>query len=647
MRGFMTGCVCFWALIAAVLVPANGTAADSEQRDGQFTMNEVVVTATKTDIRRLETGASITVVTEKEMEQRGKKTVVEALRGTPGITVSRTGVAGGLSSVFLRGGNANQVVVLVDGVRMNDPSSPDGAYDFANMTADNVARIEVVRGAQSTLYGSFATGGVINIITKKGRGEPRANVSIEAGSFGTFRESLNLSGGDEKADYSFGISRTDMRGISKAAEMEGSTTDYDRDGYENTTLSTRLGCRVFDKGRIELVVRYFNAEYDMDTGAYLDDPNNTNQTKQFSARAAYTQEIFGFWKQSISGDYMNILRRYNDEVDAANPTTFSNSWYEGTHEHAEWQQILKVGTVDEITAGLEIEQDSYSSLSHSDWSTTEFDEETVVTKAGYLQNHMKLFKRVYAIAGVRVTDHEEFGAHTNYQLSGSVLVPFVETRLKGNYATGFRAPGLYQLYDPTYGNKELDPEESRSYDYGIEQALFGDRFLVELTYFNTRYKNMITTKSSKYVNVQRFITDGIEVTAKIIPGDFLSIVGSYTYTRRADDLEKDERLIRRPKHQGSMYVNLFLFNRLNINAGINYVGERKDTWYDTRILPYGASVYPEMDDYYLLSLGASFQITENFQVFGRVENAIDEDYQEVAGYRMPGRAFYGGVKGTF
>lgn len=649
MRIVFSGCVFFWAFIAtAVLVPLSGTAAADNHRDEQFTMNEVVVTATKTDIKRKETGASITVITEKEIEQRGKKTVVEALRGTPGLTVSRSGVAGGLSSVFMRGVTSNQVVVLVDGIRMNDPSSPDGAYDFANLMTDNIERIEVVRGAQSTLYGSLATGGVVNIITKRGRGEPTTNVSVEAGSFRTFRESVNISGGDERADYSFGISRTDMRGISKAAEMEGSTSDYDRDGYENTTLSTRLGCRVFDKGRVELTIRYFNAEYDVDADAYYDDPNYINQVKQISARAAYTQELFGFWKHSISGDYMNILRLYDNNVDTDHPSVFSNSRYEGTHEHAEWKQVLSIGKIDEITAGIEIEQDSASSLDYSDFgwgaSTTDTDEKTVVTRAGYFQNHLKLFERVFAIAGVRMTDHEEFGSHVNYQLSGSVLLPFIETRIKGNYATGFRAPSLDQLYNPNSGNEELDPEKSRSYDFGIEQGLFGDIFIVDVTYFNTRYKNMITTKSMKYVNINRFITDGIEMSARFVPGNYFSVVGSYTYTRRAENEDTEERSDRRPKHQGSLYMNLFLFDKLNINAGINYIGERTDYWYNYTTY---ANIDVEMDDYYLLSFAASYKITNNFQVFGRVENAINEDYQEVAGYRMPGRAFYGGVKGTF
>ncbi len=544
----------------------------------------------------------------------------------------------------MRGANSNQVAVLVDGVRINDPSSTNGAYDFGNMSSDNIERIEVVRGAQSTLYGSYATAGVINIITKKGRGEPRADVSIEAGSFRTFRESLRLSGGDDKADYSFGISRIDTRGISKAAELEGSTTEYERDGYENTTLSTRLGCRVFEKGRVEMAIRYFDAVSDIDAQEYDDDPNHVSYTKQLSARAAYIQELFGIWKHSISGNYMNIERRTNDEIDASHTFSSSRTWYEGTHEHAEWQQALKIGNFDEITGGVEVEQESISLISYYGGTPSSLNDKTMTTKAAYLQNHLKLFERVYAIAGIRLTDNEDFGSHVNYQLSGSIKLPVIETRLKGNYATGFRAPSLYQLYAPTSGNSELDEEESRSYDFGIEQSLFSDIFVVDVTYFNTKYKNMIGYVSSKYVNTERFITDGIEVSAKIVSGDYLSIVGSYTYTRRADDLEKDERLIRRPKHQGSMYVNVYLFDSLNINAGIQYVGERKDTWFHPTTY---TSMNEDMSDYYLLSLGASLQITKNFQVFGRVENAIDEDYQEVAGYKMPGRAFYGGVKGTF
>jgi len=351
---------------------------------------------------------------------------------------------------------------------------------------------------------------------------------------------------------------------------------------------------------------------------------------------------------------MNISRRNQDNTDDYDTPKFANSLYEGMHQHAEWQQILNLGNIDEITTGVEIEKDAVSTLSYADYygfgaSATEFGEKSMVTRAAYAQNHLKLFERIFAVAGVRVSDHEEYGSHVTYQLSGSILLPFVETRLRGNYATGYRTPSLYQLYAPTYGNADLDPEESTSYDYGVEQSLFGGRFVVDVAYFNTQYKNMIGYDSaSKYINVARYLTDGIEASLKLVPVNIISIYGTYTYTRRAEDRDdNDERYNRRPKHQGSFFVNLLLMDRLNLNAGVQYVGKRRDAWYNEDILPYGATEYLTMDDYYLLSFAASYQITNNFQVFGRVENAVNEDYQEVAGYRMPGRAFYGGVKGTF
>ncbi len=614
-------------------------------------LNEIVVTATKTEIAKKETGVSITVITDKEIEQRGKQMVIDVLKDVPGITTYQTGALGGLSSVFMRGAEETHLLVLVDGVKMNDPSNVDRSFDFANLTTDNVERIEVVRGPMSTLYGSDATAGVINVITRRGKGKPKLTMRAEGGSYSTFRESVSIDGGTDTTFYSFSVSRTDICGFSKASKEPGTTDKLEDDRYENTTVSSRLGFSPFSKSWITLSFRYVDALAELDDGAFYDDPNYVQETKQMSSILGFDQEIFTWWRHKISLSYMNIVRRYRDEVDVDEPNEFTDSWLQGNHRRGEWQHIFTIGDIDEITGGIEYEQDSMTSLDYSDAgfgpSTTEFDEQRVRTAAYYLQNHLKLLKHIFVTAGIRVNDHEEFGTKNTYQVSGSIIIPFVKTRLKGNYATGFRAPALNQLYDTawTTGNKDLKPEESKSYDFGIEQPIWGERLIIDVAYFATTYDNKIDLDAMwKYVNKEKVETSGLEGSLRFTPIESLRIDASYTYTREAEDEETDERLLRRPEHQASGYLNWAFIKGANINIGVIYIGKRDDAWYNEATF---TTEEEELDSYYLVNMGASYWISENIQVFGRVENLTDKEYENPIGYEIAGRSYYGGLKATF
>jgi vitamin B12 transporter len=206
----------------------------------KYYIGEVIVTATKTEQSQGEVGSSTTVITAEDLKKTGKKSVGEVLRDVPGVAVMQNGAFGGSTSVYLRGSKPGHTLVLIDGVEVNDPISTDRSFDFAHFTTDNIERIEVVSGPQSTLYGSDAMGGVINIITKKGKGRPKFELSSEGGSHQTFRESIGFGGGTEKLNYSISALRLDSEGISKA--IDGS----EEDGYENTTISSKTGYRIFD-----------------------------------------------------------------------------------------------------------------------------------------------------------------------------------------------------------------------------------------------------------------------------------------------------------------------------------------------------------------------------------------------------------------
>jgi vitamin B12 transporter len=642
---------CIMMVMLAVM-PAMGLFAEDgadisepgtqEAKKDVYQLGEIVVTATKTSINKRETGASITVITGEEMEKKGNRMVIEALKSAPGLTVTQQGVTGGISSVFMRGAAPRNLLVLVDGVRVNDPTSPDGAYNFSDLTADNIERVEIIRGAQSTLYGTDATAGIVNIITKKGYGKNTLTLSAEGGTFMTFREYAGFHGGDTKANYSFSLSRTDSGGISQADKASGAVNEPEKDGYENTTATANVGGVVSANTSLSMALRYGDAITDIDDWAYLDDPNHTQRNRQMTAAVTMDQDVTDWWRHKVVGNYMGILRNTIDKADAVDPG-YSQTYYLGTQRQLEWRHVLKYGNIDELTAGVEYQDEAMSSLNDYSGASSSFGEERMYSIASYLQNHLKLFDRFFIIAGLRLTDHEIFGTHWDYQLSGSAIIPITETRLKGNYATGFKAPTLYQLnVDDGFakGSMDLKPEESRSFDFGIEQPFLSGKMVVEGSFFRSKYSNLITTMGFPmvYVNKQDAETEGYEGALTLTPFQELRITGAYTYLKEAKEEGTEGRLIRRPKHQGSLFLNLVMFTRININAGIIYAGERDDFKSGNRVT---------MDDYLLFNAAVSVTLMEKFQVFARCENITDEHYQDVLGYKRPGRAFYGGIKGTF
>lgn len=609
--------------------------------------DEIIVIAMKTEIDKRESGASITVITEKEIEQRGKANVIDLLKDVPGLAIVRESDFGGKASVFIRGGKSGNALVLIDGVESNDPSNPDRSYDFANLTTDNVERIEVLRGPQSLLYGSGATGGVINIVSKRGMGKPRFAVKAEAGSYSTFKESISVDGGSADAYYSFAASRNDSNGFSQAEKAPGAADEPEKDGYHNTTLSSRLGVRVLNDAWLDFAIRYNDAQADIDDGGYTDDPNSLAYTKNLSANASIDQILTRWWSHNLSAMYLDTLRRYKDGASGGVPEDI-NSWYQGNQKKAEWRNIFTMGSLNKTIAGVEYRNDEVSLYDHSDYgygfgySTSEINAKRVANLGGYIVDHLRLFERWFTTAGVRIDNHEEFGTHLSWQADTSLLLPFTGTRLKALYGTGFKAPSIYMLYDPNYGNEDLDPELSKSWEVGIEQPLAADVVTVEVTYFDSKYTDMFGTDPSFItINIGRVTVKGVESTFTLKPIKTLSLAATFTYmeTENKDD---GTELLRRPKYQASANLNWAFLPDGNINLSYSYVGERDDVWFEG-----WTQNDVTLDAYNRLDIYASYWVIKNIQVFGRIENLADADYQNVAGFQTSGRSFYAGAKGVF
>ena len=620
--------------------------ADTEEAElsaFKYDLGNVIVSATKTETYQAEIGSSTTVITSEDIKKSGKRTVEAVLRDVSGLTVMQSGTLGGQTSVYLRGAKPGQTLVMIDGVEVNDPISVDRSFDFAHLVTDNIERIEIVRGPQSTLYGSDAMAGVINIITKKGAGKPKVEGYFEGGSHNTFRESFGFSGASmDKIDYSFSATGLDSDGISDAAG--GS----ENDPYHNISLSSRLGYKILDNTELSVTARYADAKKSIDTSsnnppyALIDMQNYTSWSKDLTTKFALDQSINSWWAHTLSFSYHDIRRKDKKEWDPVNLDNV-NDWYKGNNKKVEWQHNLSLVKWNTFTAGLEYEDETGSSYYYSDTYGPWVDKQnrkSVDNMGYYFQDQLKIWDRLFITPGIRIDDHEIFGSKTTYKISTAYLIPQTGTRLKANWGTGFKAPSLYQLYS-NYGNPGLKPDESRSYDFGFEQSFLKDKLSFDLTYFHNDFKNMVdfdldpaSPTYYKYINVGKATTKGFEFGTKFLPVDTLTLGVNFTYTY-TENKETGQQLLRRPKSQVNFDANWAFLPNANLNFGANYVGSRKDSGYITD------------KSYTIFRLAGSYDVTKNLQVFGRIENLFDNQYQEIHGYETLGRSFYAGIKGSF
>ncbi len=630
---------------------------------------DIVISATKTGINRKETGASVTVITEEDIERSKKTQIVDILKSVPGASLMQSSFRGGIADLYMRGAASNHVAVLIDGVRVNNPASAGHGFDFAHLTTENIERIEIIRGAQSTLYGSDAIGGVVNIITKKGEGNPSIDVRAQGGSFYTFNESVSSSGGTEKAYYSFGVSRMDSKGARRTSTWHGFSKSYIKHGggaYENTSASARAGVKTVRDSWLSFSIRYTGADINIANSAFEEAKGHLYRDRNLALAVNYEIPVFKWWSSYLTFSYMNQAQRdkytphkYDYEYYKYESLTYTNMHFDGSLMGGEWKNVFRIGDVDEITFGASYEQRTASTLpywwSWSQWGGFSMDptssfpiDRSDDTWAAYAQNHLKLLKRIFIVAGVRYTKPAHYGYSIDYTASGSFIVPVTETRFKASVGTGYKTPSLYQIYNSfdrntnyTYGY--LEPERTLTYDAGIEQPILDGRIVLEANYFSIDYKNMITydttvDRNGRYWNGDGMIR-GAEAVLSVKPVDDLAISGYYTHTRpesRAIFIRGD--MIRRPRHQAGAILNYAFLKKGNIRVTFTYVGKRRDYF----MFPY----YHSMNPYYRLDGAVSWQVIDQLQIYFTVENALNKKYDEVRGYRAAPCAMYGGFRVT-
>ncbi len=631
----------------ALAMAQNASDADGMNPSGQPKLEyRVFVTANRTETSREEVGSSITVITSRQLEEMQTFTVLDALRTVTGLDVVQTGGPGGQTSVFIRGAKSEDALILLDGVEMNDPSTPGRSFDFAQLTTANIERIEIIRGPQSTLYGSDAMSGVINIISKTGQGKTGGFLTGEYGSFDSFSGNAGLSGGNKWADYALSASRLDTKGISAASASAG---NLERDGYKNTTISGKLGIMPLEYVHADFILRYIDSQADLDNagGAGGDDPNNRAAEEQFFSRAQARVSLFnGFWEQTVGFSLSRQERNYRNDTDAEHPVDLDRSSYNGQMLKFDWQHNLRLQESNMLIMGVEMEREKGESdyYSESAWGpyTSEFAQKNSRTTAWYVQDHVRLGANWFATLGARLDDHSRFGTKITYRIASTCLIQETGTRIKGTYGTGFKSPSLYQLYS-LYGDEALKPETSLGWDIGIEQSFWNSRLTLGVTYFNNEFDQMIDFDNDtwKYLNVGAAKTRGIEMFAAAQPFAVLALQANYTYTDTEDEATGLE-LLRRARHKLGFNANCRFSKNGHANLQINYVGKRADIDYSA--WPYARVT---LAGYVLLNLATTYDLTGRVRICVGVKNLGNVKYEEILGYGTPGISAYMGIKFMF
>jgi len=541
--------------------------------------------------------------------------------------------------------DSGKTQIMIDGVRMYDPIAPNGAFDLAHFTLDNVERIEVVNGPQSVLYGSDAMGGVINIITKKGAGKPTTTFLTSGGTYNSHTESLESSGKVKDLSYSFGFSRFDTDGISKLRNTS------ERDPYDNTSFSLRVDYDINPQNTVGFISRYTNSRFKYDDSNGLrDDPDLIGKEQQLYFSNYFESRINDIWQQKLQLSYMANYRRDADDLDPQFPSNYLRDWYKGTNYQADWQHNIKVTGFDSVIAGIDYQREagSYYYFSQSIFGPFEaiFPEKTTNTKGYYLQNLINIQDVFHLNTGIRFDDHSNFGLHQTYKVDSNYLFK-TGTKIKGGWGTAFKAPTIYQLHaiaHPYYGgggNANLKPEESSTYELGAEQNILEDKICLGLTYFHTNVRNLIdaiyhpdTYFTDNYANVGKARIFGYESTMTIKPVKELKFDVGYAW-QHTQNRETGDELLRRPQNKCFWKIRYTPMNNLEFGIKFNYVGKRQD------------SGNRPIKAYNRVDLDASYKLNVNTEVFASINNVTSESYEELKGYAEPGRTFLGGLKFTF
>lgn len=592
-------------------------------------------------------GTALTVVTGDAIEAGQVRTGAEALRSLPGVSISQQGGMGSVSVARIRGAESNHTLVVVDGVEVN--SGIDGVYDFANLSTDDIERIEVLRGPHSGLYGSGALGGVVNIVTRSGKGPARLFVEGEAGSFNTKGGRVGLSGGTDGVWGALTLSSRTSEGI------DISPIGAERDGSKLQTLSLKGGVRPLRNLTLQGSLRMSRLDSDYDNfSSFLPgyqmaiDAPNVSENAMWSGRIAaelsllddaLTQQVYA---TRANRDFKDVS--FPEWFPVATPNRLIDDVVAYGSKTSLHIGPKSGGPVRHVVTGLvERREETFDQPTAADFHA----ERSRTSLVGEVRG--EYFDMLFLGANLRRDLNEVFEDTIDWRVDDSLKVPRSPFRLHASYGTGTKLPSFAELfgtflrYTP---NPALQPERSKGWDGGVETTVLGGRGVLDVTYFRADLRDEITEDYSLFplitsVNMAGASRrQGIEVSGRFRLVDGVTLGGAYTWLDARDD--QDARELRRPEHQARFDVDwLFAGGRARLNLAAIYNGVTPDiAFLDS--FPYSERV--ALKDYWLLRVAGSYEIAPGLEAFGRVENLLDTDYQEVFGYETAGLAAYAGLR---
>ena len=619
-----------FGLVVFARVVCFGQEATPTPSPGEAEAEQVVVSATRFDIPLDQSPATVSVITSEDLEQKQIERVSDALREVPGLSVVQTGTAGQLTSVFMRGLPSQDMQVLLNGIPINQGLA--GQFDFANLMTDDIDRIEVVRGPQSTLYGPRALAGVIQIFTKQGTGTPGVTVSAEGGSYETFREWAQSDGKIGDFDYSVGASRLD--------------TDNARpnNNYRNTAAITDIGWSPNDQLRIGSLFTYSVSDTGNPNTIFDPRPIDHFLTEKWLIGPHIDWKATDWWEHKFIFSY-DHERQINDpnEDGFVGPT---RALFERTQ--IDFQNDLRPTSWLTLTSGFFYSRVNAGQerpfVSQAFGPQPTFISDHTEEVAGFLQATLTPVENLIFVAGGRFDHFNQFGSVWTYRFAGSYKIDRTNTTLHSSVATGFSPPSSQ---DKIFGNNfGLKPERDLGWDIGIRQQLWENRVFVGATYFHNDLSNVIGFNGLfQTLNLGAAETQGLEAELRAQPIADLVFTASYTYLDAEKTSSKDisqlqgARLPRRPRNEVYVSASYFWWKKLRTTIEAKFVNAREE-------LNFGGPNF-DIEDYSFVNIAAEYEVNSHLSIFGRIDNLTDEQYSEVFGFPALGRAAYGGLKLRF
>ena len=612
--------------------------------DADINDRDIVVVANRAPTDRDRVAASVTVLDKFDIDRAQDVGVTELLLRTPGVSIARNGGYGTATTLRIRGAESDQTVVVIDGVKLNDPAAIGGGYNFANLLVGDVSRIEILRGPQSILWGSQAIGGVVNIVTPLGERDLERSFDIEAGSRETVSARAAIGGHTGPLRWRVGGQTFTTDGISAIAPSFGGV---ERDGYRNQNVAGRAILDITSAVSAEVRGMYSNARGEFDGFGRDSDEYTINH--EFVGYLGLNVALFdGRFRNRVGYGYTSIDRANFNPASPASRTFDAL----GQNERIEYQGSLAIADGIDATFGAENERsrfrtdDPFSGLVRARAEITSF----------YGQLSATPITGLTLTGGVRHDDHNRFGKKTQFSAGGVYVLP-TGTTLRASYGEGFKAPSLYQLFSE-YGNTALRPEDAEGWEAGIEQHIAGDRVMLGATYFERDTIDQIGffscsftapqplcivpggTRFGYYANIARASARGIEAVGTVRITDRLIVDGNYSWIESEDrtagaNFGRD--LPRRPRHLANASVSYAFATTGSVGAALRWSGESFENASNTqRLAPYT-----------LVDLRGEVPISSEVRLFARVENLFDETYQTARGFGTLGRSIYAGFRGRF